>query len=450
MKSKTPICDFANKYAEMKYARFHMPGHKGKSVLGCEQLDITEIVGADSLYEANGIIAESERNATELFGTQKTLYSTEGSSQCIRAMLYLVASYNRNEGRKPLILATRNAHKVFALTAALLNINVAWLNSENVADTLCSAKITPQGLDDALSVMPVSPTAVYVTSPDYLGNMLDIAGLAKAAHKHNCLLVADNAHGAYLKFIDGMRHAMDNGADMCCDSAHKTLPALTGAAYLHIGKNAPLYLAENAKTAMSMFGSTSPSYLVLQSLDKLNGLLFDGYSDNILGAISRLKYNKKKLCEKGWQFVDCDEPLKLTIDARANGYVGSKLAKMLISAKVMPEYFDNDFVVLMISGETGYAELNALQNALNSIPIKKRQERVTFNVPHKAKMSMKKSLESPSEVIPVAEAANRVLACPTVSCPPAVPVLFGGELITPEAIEMFTYYGIKEVKVVKQ
>lgn len=449
MKTKTPICDFVAKYAEQKYARFHMPGHKGKSVLGCEQLDITEINGADSLYEAKGIIAESERNATELFGTQKTLYSTEGSSLCIRAMLYLISNYSQTSGSKPLVLATRNAHKVFALTTALLNINVAWLQSENVADTLCSAKITPQGLENALSQMPSPPTAVYVTSPDYLGNILDIAGLAKVAHNHGTLLLVDNAHGAYLKFLDNSPHPTDNGADMCCDSAHKTLPALTGAAYLHIGKNAPHYFAENAKDALAMFGSTSPSYLILQSLDKVNGLLFDGYGDNIRGAASRLAYNKRKIEQKGWIFAKTDEPLKLTIDARENGYLGTKLAKLLIDNKVMPEYYDNDFVVLMVSGETGYEELNALQNAFSIIPIKKKQARTPFNVPHKAKMSMKKALSSLSEVIPVTEAEGRILACPTVSCPPAVPILFGGELITAEAVQAFTYYGIKEIKVIK-
>lgn len=450
MKTKTPICDFVKKYSEQKYARFHMPGHKGKSVLGCEQADITEIVGADSLYEAKGIIAESERNAAELFGTQKTLYSTEGSSQCIRAMLQLATAYSRNEGRKPLILATRNAHKAFVLACTLLNIDVAWLENEGAENGLYCSLVTPQGLDQALSVLPCPPIAVYVTSPDYLGNILDIAGLAKVTHKHGSLLLVDNAHGAYLKFLDNNRHPIDNGADMCCDSAHKTLPALTGAAYLHIGKKAPSYLTEQAKNAMSMFGSTSPSYLILQSLDKVNGLLFDGYGDNIRGAASRLSYNKRKMEQKGWVFAKIDEPLKLTIDARENGYDGTKLAKLLIAAKVMPEYYDPDYIVLMISGETGYEELNALQNALNSIPIKKKREHTTFNVPHKAKMSMKKALSLPSETIPVAEADKRILACPTVSCPPAIPILFGGEQITPEAIEMFTYYGIKEVKVVKQ
>ena len=84
----TPICDFVSRYDDRSPVRFHMPGHKGHSVIGCESLDITEIRGADALYEASGIIKESEANASELFGAN-TFYSTEGSSQCIRAMLYL-------------------------------------------------------------------------------------------------------------------------------------------------------------------------------------------------------------------------------------------------------------------------------------------------------------------------------------------------------------------------
>ena len=85
----TPIFDFVRSYAASGGARLHMPGHKGRSLLGCEALDITEISGADALYEASGIIAESENNAAKLFRSARTFYSTEGSSQCIRAMLAL-------------------------------------------------------------------------------------------------------------------------------------------------------------------------------------------------------------------------------------------------------------------------------------------------------------------------------------------------------------------------
>ena len=85
----TPIMDFVQGYAKSDIKRLHMPGHKGHNYLGCEYMDITEVKGADALYEADGIIAQSEANATKIFGTFRTLYSAEGSSQCIRAMLYL-------------------------------------------------------------------------------------------------------------------------------------------------------------------------------------------------------------------------------------------------------------------------------------------------------------------------------------------------------------------------
>ncbi|MCM1195381.1 MAG: amino acid decarboxylase [Firmicutes bacterium] len=449
MKSKTPICDFVKKYSEQKYARFHMPGHKGKDILGFERYDITEINGADSLYEAKGIIAESERNAAELFGSRKTLYSVEGSSQCIRAMIYLAVCKSAGNGRKPVIVATRNAHKVFAQITTLLDVDVVWLESEQPTDTLCSCYVSARRLEEVISSLPYRPCAVYVTSPDYLGNIADIRGFAAVAHKCGSLLIADNAHGAYLKWVDSYLHPLDNGADMCCDSAHKTLPVLTGGAYLHIGKNAPAYLADEAKNAMSMFGSTSPSYLTLQSLDNLNGMLFDGYGDKIRGAVSRLNYFKKKFTEKGWTFLKTDEPLKVTVDARANGYVGTKLAKMLIDGKVMPEYYDPDYVTLMVSGETSYDDFEILQNALNAVPLKKPLARKSFTLTRIADMTMKEALTRPSETVNVNEAIGRVLACPTVSCPPAIPMLSGGERITEEAAEILTYYGIKEIKVIK-
>ena len=122
---RTPILDFVQRYADAKALRLHMPGHKGMPLLGMEALDITEIEGADSLYEASGIIRESEENASTLFGCE-TFYSTEGSSHCIRAMLYLVRLHAKENGKKPLILAGRGAHKTFLSAAALLDLDVYW------------------------------------------------------------------------------------------------------------------------------------------------------------------------------------------------------------------------------------------------------------------------------------------------------------------------------------
>ena len=109
-----------------------MPGHKGKPFLGFESLDITEISGADELFCANGIIAESEKNASRLFGSA-TFYSASGSTLCIQAMLHLIALYARTKGETPRILAARNAHKAFLNAAALLGIEVLWLYPEGLS-----------------------------------------------------------------------------------------------------------------------------------------------------------------------------------------------------------------------------------------------------------------------------------------------------------------------------
>ncbi|MBR4030497.1 MAG: aminotransferase class V-fold PLP-dependent enzyme, partial [Clostridia bacterium] len=274
---KTPIFDFVKKYSDENCIRLHMPGHKGISKLGPEALDITEVSGADVLYQSNGIIKESQDNASKIFGTAKTLYSTEGSSLCIRAMLFLIKQYAISKNKKPSILAGRNAHKTFVTASALVDIDVSWLYSSQ--DDFLSCDIDLANLQRMLK--KIEPTALYITSPDYLGNISDIQSISKLCKKYDVLLLVDNAHGSYLKFLESSLHPIDLGADMCCDSAHKTLPVLTGGAYFHISKNAPLLLKDNAENAMSIFASTSPSYLILQSLDLFNKSVVDGFKNEI-------------------------------------------------------------------------------------------------------------------------------------------------------------------------
>lgn len=230
-----------------------MPGHKGRALIGAESLDITEIEGADVLYHAEGIIRESVNNASRLFGTARTFYSAEGSSLCIRAMVYLAKLYAKSRGASPTIIAARNAHKTFITASALMDINVRWLYS--LDNSVLSCKIDFAGLEKMLATL--RPAAVYITSPDYIGNIADIAKIARLCHKYQSILMVDNAHGAYLKFLESSAHPIDLGADIVCDSAHKTLPALTGAAYLHISRTAPDFFADYAENALSVFASTS-------------------------------------------------------------------------------------------------------------------------------------------------------------------------------------------------
>ena len=345
----TPICDFVAQYAASQPLRLHMPGHKGKAVLGVERADITEIPGADVLYHPMGIILESEQNAAALFGTRRTVYSTEGSSLPIRAMLYLTALYAAGRGKHPMIAAGRNAHKVFITAAALLDVDVDWLYPEN-GGNLLSCEITPEGLEGYLKNARELPTAVYITSPDYLGNMADIAGLSRVCRKYGCLLLVDNAHGAYLNFLPESRHPMALGADLCCDSAHKTLPVLTGGAYLHISWSAPELFSQAADQAMALFASTSPSYLILQSLDKANEILPFQWRDSLSRAAGEWAAAKQQLFDAGYMLAG-QELLKLTLRAKPYGYTGGELAGLLETKNIFCEFSDPDYLVLMLPVE---------------------------------------------------------------------------------------------------
>lgn len=441
----TPICDFVRDYAASEPFRLHMPGHKGRAVLGPEALDITEIPGADVLYHAAGIIRESEENAAGLFGSARTLYSTEGSSLCIRAMLYLVTMQARLTGRKPRIAAGRNAHKVFLEAAALLDLDVSWLG---LGQGLLSCEIRPDELEALFADEKTAPTAVYLTSPDYLGHCTELAPLAEICHRHGSLLLVDNAHGAYLKFLFPSRHPLDLGADLCCDSAHKTLPVLTGGAYLHLSESCPDPLFPMAERAMALFASTSPSYLILQSLDAVNPYLAESYRPRLVETAHRVDALKAALSQAGWALTG-QEPLKLTLCPKSRGYTGEALAALLEQRGIFCEFSDPDFLVLMFSAETAEGAYQALADALSALPCRPPIPAGPPAVPAPASvLSPREAILSPFETVPVENALGRILASPSVSCPPAVPILICGVRIGPEALRLFSYYHIETVDVV--
>ncbi len=441
----TPVADFVKRYGDMDIARLHMPGHKGKPFLGCEHLDITEVKGADALFEAEGILAESEANATELFGSRRTCYSTEGSSHAIRAMLYLALT-NRPAGASSTVVAARNVHRAFVSAAALLDLDVVWLWPEE-SHSLCGCKISPENLERTLGALSAPPAAVYLTSPDYLGSMADLPALADVCHRHGTLLAVDNAHGAYLRFLRPSQHPVDLGADICCDSAHKTLPVLTGGAYLHIAKTAPQTLADNAKTALALFGSTSPSYLTLESLDLCNRYLAEGYAQKLLGTIAQLEALKSQLNEAGWQ-VEPGDPLRLTVRA-PQGLEGTFLAEQLRREKIECEYADEDFLVLMVTPENTPDELARVQKALGKNQLPPAKPSSLPLAKGRRVCSIRQALFSAHELIPAAESLGRICGIPTVGCPPAVPIAVAGEEITPAALELFERYNVKQVDVLR-
>jgi arginine/lysine/ornithine decarboxylase len=446
---RTPIYDFVSDYIGRDPLRLHMPGHKGMPFIGCEARDITEIGGADVLYAADGIIAESEANAASLFGAGRTLYSTEGSSLVIRAMLALLKAYAAECHRPARILAARGAHRALLYGAALVDLEIDWLEGEGGSELLSPCPGADQ-IASTLDRAEEKPLALYLTAPDYLGNLPDLREIAALCHSRGVLLFVDNAHGAYLSFLSPSRHPLALGADLCADSAHKTLPVLTGGAYLHISQKAPSFFAERAPEALSLFASSSPSYLILQSLDLCNRYLCDGYAERLADFVAEVEALKDRLSAAGFSLVGT-EPLKLTVRAKPYGYTGDALASHLTSVGIIPEFFDPDYLTLMLTPELGAAALSRLEAALASLAKRAAIESPPPRVPRaKRVLSIRKALFAPCETVSPEAARGRVLSSAAISCPPAIPICICGEEIGDEAIRCFAYYGIREIRVCKK
>ncbi len=452
IKKTSSVGRFIEEYTASAPVRLHMPGHKG--AFGYAG-DITEIKGADSLYAANGVIAEAETEASHLFGSRRTFFGTEGSSQMIKAMCLLALKNYRKKvvtEEHPVILATRNAHRSFIYASMLLGFRIHWLSRENTDFSLCRCEFDANDLNSLLEKYPDKSelAAVYVTSPDYLGNLLDIKGLSKVAHSHGLMLLCDNAHGAYLRFMENDMHPLSLGADMTTDSAHKTLPVLTGGAYLHISEKAPKGLESDAKNALLAFGSTSPSYLILESLAEASKRITkEAYTD----TAAKISALRKSLTSLGYVLYG-DEPLKLVIDMRQSALSGEAFAEKLRKYNIECEYADPDFLVTMWSTYNNYPK----DTDLFITALKELLPEYQKNAAAKAALitALPRAVYQPCEImyhehttVSVEDPSliGRIAADTLISCPPAVSPVVAGEMIDENVINVLRYYGFETIEV---
>ena len=278
-----PICEFVRRYRYSGALRMHMPGHKGTALLGPEPLDLTEIEDADVLYHAEGIIRESEANAAALFGTKRRSIPPRARPCASAPCCILRCCMPAQIHKKPVIAAGRNAHKVFMTAAALLDLDIRWIYG---TESVISCAITPAQLEDVSyrkTLPPCTSQARIISATSRTSSPCP-----PSAKKHGVLLLVDNAHGAYLHFLPEPMHPCSSAQTSAVIPHTKSLPVLTGGAYLHIAHGTPDMFAQRAESAMALFASTSPSYLILQSLDAMNPLLATSFPAQLKACAERL------------------------------------------------------------------------------------------------------------------------------------------------------------------
>lgn len=431
-------------------SRFHTPGHKGilpEPFAAAALYDFTEVDGLDSLFEAEGPILQTEKRYSALYETAGSFISAGGSTLAIQAMLSMVA----HRGKK--VLMSRNVHVSAINACALLDLEPVWIypNIPEGDNPALPARIAPHLIDQMLQKQ-TQVAAVFITSPNYYGQLEDIREIAKVCKKHSVQLLVDNAHGAHLAFLQGGLHPIAQGAAACSDSLHKTMATLTGAAMLHVGS---AELLPTAKGHMALFGSTSPSYLIMLSVDMLLADLESGqYKKTLEKTVAELEALRCIAAQNGFLPLTTNaDPLKLTINFAAKCYGKEEFLAALKTAKIEPEYTDAQNCVLMFSASNtaqDFERVNAfLHKEVKAGPKPADAAQLGSFVPPKRQMSLRSAIFAASEYTAVEGCLGRTAAELISRCPPGMAITVPGEVVDEFTIQTLKNAHIKQLKVVK-
>ena len=435
---KTPIYSQLLKHKSLGYSPFHTPGHKNNNFFpkNLFELDFTELPDTDALYEAEGIILQTEKNLAKLFSAKRSIISSGGCTLAIQTMLRLASQ----RGNK--ILFARNIHRSAVNACALLGIIPKWIlpKSEN---GLFTGRISPKDVEkEFLNDTEIS--ALYITSPDYYGELTDIKALSEICRKYNKLLLVDNAHGSHLAFLKENQHPVHLGADMSACSIHKTMPVLTGGAVLNIGN--PKF-SETAKNAMSLFGSTSPSYPIMASIDICCDYMLNGNGISDYKALEERVANIKESA-KNHRIIQPEGSCDTTrICINTNGIKNQ--IKFFHSYNIEPEFCDGQNAVFICTPFNTEKDFQRLETAISNInAITPNHNDFSLELPE-IKLSPREAILAETEMISVENSFGKISAESACPCPPGIPVIMPGEVINKNTVSQLLEYGFKYINVVK-
>ena len=435
-----PIYQTLTAHREQNYASFHTPGHKNAAFFPADllQLDYTELPDTDALYEASGVLRQAEEKLSQLFGAQRTLISAGGCTLAIQTMLSLA----RRKGRK--MLLARNSHRSAVNACALLGIEPVWLLPQNGGGF--TGTVQPQSVEQALE-QHRDIAACYLTSPTYYGELSDIRTIADICHRHGVYLLVDNAHGSHLAFLADNLHPIALGADASACSLHKTLPVLTGGAVLNIAHPS---LTEGAKEAMMLFGSTSPSYPVMASIDYCRDYLQrEGISAYRETAVRVLAVKQLAQRQGLPQPTGSCDPLRIAVHTACAGLKGCETQTAHFHQYgVEPEFCDGQNAVFICTPFNTENDFQRLETALAALQGTGTCEPLPPAVLPQRQLSPREAVLAPTETVPLGESIGRVAADSICPCPPGIPAVVPGEVINEQSIQYLSGAGIDAVRCV--
>ena len=413
----TPLYDALRAYAGREPFRFHMPGHKGRSLPLAElkwlaPIDVTELNGTGNLYEPGEPFDSAQALWAERFGFEQCQFLTGGSTQGVHTGLALCCA----PGDK--ILLDRGSHRSAFHAMALLDLRPVWLERPWLERENLAGPISPGEVEQALNRDP-DIKAVCITSPTYAGVLSNIGAISRIVHARKARLFVDGAHGAHLPFL-GLEPFW--GADAVVVSAHKTLPAPGQTALLFASGFEP----DRVRELASVFGTSSPSYPMMASLDACRDWMEQWGTQKYERSAVRVAELRRQFPSLQPRHGLSLDPTRLVLKAKD----GPALARALEQRGIIPEMADSGHVILICTCQDDDFAFRVLTGKLEELrdllgdgpplPPPPMPERI---------LSPRQALFAPRETVELERSAGRIAASQIAPYPPGVPVIAPGERI---------------------
>lgn len=468
----TPLFTHLNAFRRENPASFHVPGHANGEVYEqlanmldksserelitqlaqLSKIDVTELSHTDDLHDPEGVIEQAQVLLSQLYGAEHSFFLVGGSTAGNIALILSLCQPD------DIIIVQRNVHKSIINGCKLAGVQVVFVSPMIEEGTGLALVPSLQSIEIALQRYPKAK-AVFLSTPNYYGLNVDLEPYAKLIHSYKLPLLVDEAHGAHYGIAPHTpKSSIAVGADAVVQSAHKTLPALTMGAYLHI--QGPFIKKQMVQKQLSIIESSSPSYVLMASLDIARavmqhyGLIWFQETYERLNKLRKWLKDEKLVIEA----VEIDnqeqcsqDPYRLLLQDTTGTYSGIQLQKAFEKENIWVEMANESVVVLVCHMNMSDEKLQHLQRVIWHI----HQQIISQSAPEKRVSSIinvhQTSVSEPikmmrytdhleSELIPLSEASGRVCAEMIIPYPPGIPLLYENERIQEEHLEQIKLY----------